>query len=448
MKTLPDTGLQVGTLPALPQKRRWGRIIAIGIAIVVVLAGAVGAVFYKYVSGKLDSGDLELQNIAAKDPGGAVNILVIGSDTRTGLDKREQSLPAFYRTDGKRSDTIMLIHLFGDKKHAVVMSFPRDLRVSVPGVGMSKINAAYNLGPDNVIKTVGQYTGLKIHHYVEVNFVSFRRIVDSLGGVHMCVKHAYNDPEANLFIKKAGCYHFDGDMALGYARTRKQDPRGDFDRIDHQQQLIRVMLSKVTSLGLLLQPWKILGIADAVGDSLLHDEAFDVGLAYGLAGRLKGGDGVDTSRVEFRQVPSYPAYIGGISYVLPKENEAKAMFAAMQADTWPLPEYGKTAASIPVPRDVTIRVYDASGKAGVAKAIHEKLRKLGFDVKVIIKKAPSTLARTEIWFRPGDELRAKLVDESLKTDANVRAGEKTEVGSDVTIYVGADAEAEPSATPS
>jgi LCP family protein required for cell wall assembly len=450
VKTLPELKPDAPIKPPLRHHRHWRKIILISFSILIVLVGGAGVALYKYANSKLDGGDIKnLRGIDPIDPGGAQNILIIGSDTRDGLDKREKSLPAFFPSGGKRSDTIILVHLFADKQHAVVMSFPRDLRVNVPGYGLTKINAAYNLGPENVIKTVKEYSGLPINHYVEVNFIAFRRIVNALGGVPMCVTHPYNDPDAGLFIKKAGCYNFDGDQALGFARTRKQDPRGDFDRIDHQQQLIRVMLQKVTSLGILLKPWKILDIADAVGDSLLHDKDFDVRLAYGLAGRLKGGSTTDTAnqRVDFREIPSYPAYIGGISYVLPKPDETRALLDAIKADKWPLPEFGKTAASIPQRKDVTVRVYDASGRAGVAKAIHEKLKKLGFDVKIIIKKSPVILPKTQIWFRHGDELKAKLVDDEL-TAGDVMSGDKADTDADVTIYVGADAGGEPPPSPS
>jgi LCP family protein required for cell wall assembly len=450
VKTLPDTQTAPAGTPPPRRHRHWGRIVLIGIGIVVVLAAAAGVGLYKYAAHKWSNGGRpfpvqpEVENVK-----GPMNILVVGSDTREGLNKKDKSLPAYYPSSGQRSDTIILVHLFGDGKHAVVMSFPRDLRVQVPGYGLTKINAAYNKGAANVIKTVRDYSGLEINHYVEVNFVAFRRIVDALGGVDMCVKHSYKDPDANLFLPRAGCYHFSGDQALGFARTRKYDARGDFDRIDHQQQLIRVVLDKATSLGMIVTPWKVKGVVDAATETIIHDKDLSLARTYGLARRLQndGPGGGANALVDFRVVPSFPKYIGGVSYVIPKQDEASALFAAIKADKWPLPDVGKTAASIPATKDVTVRVYDASGKAGVAQAIHEKLKKLGFDVKIIVKKSPVVLNKTQIWIRPGDDLKAQLVDEAL-TIGEVMVGGKAEVDADVTIYVGSDAAAEPSASAS
>jgi hypothetical protein len=253
------------------------------------------------------------------------------------------------------------------------------------------------------------------------------------------VSHPYNDPDAGFFVKKAGCYTFSGNQALGYARTRKEDPRGDFDRIDHQQQLIRVMLDKATSLGTLFNPFKLTNVADAVGSTLKHDSGVTLSLIYGLAKRLKGAStsGMGNPNVDFRIVPSVPRYIGGVSYVV-AEPEAKTLYAAIKADKWPLPNIplSKTAASIPSPADVSVRVVNASGSAAKGRAVWDLLKKDGFDVYTTIKTAP-TQSRSLIYFQPGDELKVQLVD-NLLLDATVRDYSLAEPDVDVTVYVGED----------
>jgi len=428
---------------APPSRRHLARNILLGIVILLLLVAGGGVWFYKDLNHKVAQGNIkpeQVPNLVPEDPGGAINFLIIGSDTRVGLSKQEQSEPAFYRTSGQRSDTIILVHLFGDGKHAVVMSIPRDLRAEVPGFGVTKINAAYNLGPNNVIKAVTQLTGLPINHYIEVNFIAFRRIVDELGGVTLCVSHPYNDPDAGFFVKKAGCYNFNGGQALGYARTRKQDPRGDFDRIDHQQQLIRVMLDKATSLGTLFNPFKLTHVADAVGSTLKHDSGVTLSLIYGLAKRLKGGStsGKGNPNVDFRIVPSKPKYIGGVSYVIADDPQAGQLYAAIKADKWPLPNIAdsKTAASIPQPSDVSVRVVNASGSAAKGKAVWDLLRRQGFNVFTNIKTA-AVQARTDIYFQSGDELKVQLID-NLLLDGIVRDYSLAEPDVDVTVYVGED----------
>jgi LCP family protein required for cell wall assembly len=420
--------------PAVPPRRRnWWRITGLGVVILALLFGGGALALYKYAEGRIKD---------AQDPGikvnfaplkGPLNFLVLGSDSREGLSPREQKQRNFSPTTGRRSDTIILVHLYADGKHAVVLSFPRDLRVHIPGLGTQKINAAYNKGPNLVIQTIKEYTGLSINHYVEVNFAGFRKIVDALGGVKICPKHSYEDPRAGLFIPKAGCYNFDGNMALGWARSRYVEPDGDFGRIRRQQQLIRVMLSKATSLGLILNPLKALHVIDAVTDNLVVDKRFTIRVAQGLAGRMKEAKQANGD-VDFRQVPSHSQTIGGVSYVVAEETEANALFAAIKADTFPLPPYGKTAFSIPDPSDVTVRIVNATGDSAQGTALKTKLKSLGFDVLQRVRTA-AVQSKTVIYFRPGDDLKAQLLAEQLP-DAILEESGKGDPNADLTVILG------------
>lgn len=426
------------------RRRRWGRIAVVAGLIAVLLVGGVGVGIYKYALSKWNNDPFKVPSVSWAPLNGPLNILVLGSDSREGLSPADLRKRQYQGTKGRRSDSILLVHLFKDGKRAVVLSFPRDLRVEVPGLGLTKINAAYNFGPDRVVQTIENYTGLSINHYIEVNFAAFKSIVGALGGVDICASRPYEDKKAGLHISKPGCFTFDGDMALAWARSRSVEPDGDFGRIRRQQQLIRVMLQKATSLGIVLNPIKAIGVINAVSEGVKHDARFTLDRARGLAVRLRNAK--ESNRdVDFRMVPSFPKTIGDTSFVIAKTSESQAMFEAIKADTWPLPPYGKTAFSIPDPKDVTIRLIDASGKAGLAKSVKAELSVIGFDVLITIKTAP-VQAKTEIWYRPGDELKVELVQQFVK-NATSKVSSRADPKAEVTLVLGADAVA-PSASPS
>jgi anionic cell wall polymer biosynthesis LytR-Cps2A-Psr (LCP) family protein len=135
-----------------------------------------------------------------------INVLILGSDTREGLTPEEQAqIGTEADVDGERSDTIIFAHFDPRRDHAVLVHFPRDLLVDIPGYGQDKINAAYTVGgPDLTLRTVRELTGLPIHHFVEVGFVGFRDIVEALGGVEVCVHHPLRDTLAGLNLPRAG----------------------------------------------------------------------------------------------------------------------------------------------------------------------------------------------------------------------------------------------------
>ena len=169
---------------------------------------------------------------------GGTTYLLVGSDAREGLA-------------GQRTDTIMLLHTGSGPN--LLMSIPRDSLVDIPGHGHTKINAAFAYGgPQLLIRTIEQDTGIRIDHYVEIGFTGFKDVVDAVGGITICPKVDMNDPLAHLDIKK-GCQHADGKTALGYARSRHFDPQyGDISRAQHQREVVSAVGKKA------LSPWTIL----------------------------------------------------------------------------------------------------------------------------------------------------------------------------------------------
>ena len=264
----------------------------------------------------------------------AENYLLVGSDSREGA--AEGSTDAGVIGDandvgGRRSDTIMILRQERNGG-AALMSVPRDLWVDIAGTDRSnRINAAYNDGPERLAATVTQSLGIPIHHYVEVDFVGFKQIVDELGGIELCVGYAARDTHSGLSIQP-GCQRLDGVQALAFARSRYYeqwdgeqwtlDPRADLGRIERQQFFIRSAvdgtLRKIQS-----SPFGSGEVIDAVVSAVRIDDRLDpiragdalrsaaeeglrtfalpvVNDTVGDAAVLRLGDGADTVLAYFR----------------------------------------------------------------------------------------------------------------------------------------------------
>jgi len=177
--------------------------------------------------------------------------LMVGSDSRGDLSKEERKRLGTGNAAGQRTDTIMLLHT-GDGPN-VLMSIPRDSRVSIPGHGDDeKINAAFAYGgPKLLTQTIENATGIRIDHYVEIGFGGFVDLVDAVGGVEICPKKHIKDKLANLNIKK-GCQEVDGVTALGYSRSRHTYPQGDLQRARAQREVVSAIGHKIAS------PWSVI----------------------------------------------------------------------------------------------------------------------------------------------------------------------------------------------
>ena len=430
---------------------RFGKIVGLVSLILGVLLAGTGIAVWKYVSDKFEATHdktIKTDPLPKAAPiTEPLNILVLGSDARnvvegSGADQRQFNTKGL---EGKRSDTIMLIHIRRGGSSAVGLSFPRDLRVKIPGKsGMHKINAAYNGGANLVMETIRDLTNLPIHHYVEVNYSSFQRIVNAVGGVNLCVTKAYADAQSGLYVDKPGCYEFDGNKALSFVRMRKSDPEGDFGRIKRQQQFIRELMGKVKSIGFLLDVPKVLRLANAVSSGIVTDQNLSLGLIRSIANKLAG---YSQQNIDFRTVPGDNRLINGASYVVMREEEATSLFEAIAADG-ELPDVGKTSASIPGPGDVQLDVRNASSVAGAGRAWRDKLEAAGFNVRKV-ENADKPRARTQIAFAPGADLKAKLLAEQFPDAELVQS---VNLGSvvDCVVLIGEDvaAQALPSPSPS
>jgi LCP family protein required for cell wall assembly len=210
------------------------------------------------------------ESSVADTPG--TTYLVVGSDSRQNLSKAERKRLGTGGVAGQRTDTIMLLHVPDGGGPKVLLSIPRDSYVRIPGHGRNKINAAYAFGGEALlVKTVEQATGLHVDTYAETGLGGFADVVDAVGGVEVCVKRALKDAKAHINVKK-GCQTMDGKTALGYARARYSDPRGDLGRVERQRQVLAAIAKKTFSPGVIAQPWRGLPAAKAGGGALTFDK--------------------------------------------------------------------------------------------------------------------------------------------------------------------------------
>ena len=245
------------------------------------------------------------------------NYLILGSDSRRGLTAEEQER---FGTDGdiggeNRTDTIMVVHTDPTRAKAIVLTFPRDLWVEIPGHGFGKINGAFEGGitgggPGMMASTIHRLTGFKINHYLYVDLAGFQDIVDELGGVEMHIPAQLDDELTDLHLRP-GPQVLDGHDALGYVRTRHlpcDERNPDFARIGRQQQFLRALVNRM------LEPAQLArapALVRPVLRNLRRDPELKIpDLAY-LVGQLQG---VDTGAVEFRAVPGTSALIHPTGY--------------------------------------------------------------------------------------------------------------------------------------
>lgn len=197
--------------------------------------------------------------------------LLVGSDSREGLSREQRRQFGTGTGEGRRTDTIMLLHT-GDGPN-LLLSIPRDSIVAVPGHGDTKINAAYAYGgPELLVDTIENETGIRVDSYVEIGFAGFVNVVDAVGGVEICPKQAMRDPLAKLDIDR-GCQEADGPTALGYARSRKISQLGDIDRAQRQREVVSAVGDKAASPWSILNPVRYARLAGAGADSLRLGES-------------------------------------------------------------------------------------------------------------------------------------------------------------------------------
>jgi len=251
----------ISSRPAGRRRRPWKKIVAIVVGLWLVFLVAVPLIAWS----KIEKVDATPSGSRPSDQPGTTYLLV-GSDSRQGLTRKQELRYGVGKAEGRRTDTIMLLHV--GKGPNLLMSIPRDSIVPVPGHGTTKVNAAYALGgPDLLVKTLESSTGIRIDDYVEIGFAGFVDVVNAVGGIQICPKTAMKDKLANLDIQK-GCQHVKGRVALGYARSRHTSGLGDIDRARHQREVVSAVGDKAASPWTVINPVRYWRLAMAGSNSL------------------------------------------------------------------------------------------------------------------------------------------------------------------------------------
>lgn len=266
--------------------------------------------------------------------------LLVGSDGREKLSAKDQAKLGTGTETGQRTDTMMLLYS-PPSGRPVLVSLPRDSYVQIPGHGRNKLNAAYSLGgPELLVRTVEQDTGLRVDNYLEIGFDGFANVVDGLGGIKMCLDAPMVDKDSHTNLP-AGCQKLNGTNALGYVRMRKADPTGDIGRMKRQRQMIAAIVKKSTSPWTFINPVRYWRLNMAVGGAVKRGEKTGLTDLAGAANSIRkvsGGKGL-TLAVPLSSVDANTA---AGSSVIWDEERAASMFGKMaQGDTSDLDKYAK-----------------------------------------------------------------------------------------------------------
>jgi LCP family protein required for cell wall assembly len=428
----------------------WGSAAAVAVVLGVTVAGSAhlnANIKRVDISGALGS-DRPTPTVTASGPNQPMNILVMGSDDRVGLDERT------YGSDtvegGAHSDTNLLVHLSADRTWAMVVSIPRDSMVRSPkdckdaktpvadGVIRQWNHNYTDGGPACVIRTLEYNTGVFVDHFVVVNFDGFKNMVDALGGVDVCLSKDVVDADSQ-FRLSAGMHVVNGTTALGYVRVRKTLGDGsDLGRIKRQQAFLSSVIQKVTKSSMLLRPDRLYAFLDAATQSITTDKGMSVGTMKDIAGSVAG---IGLDKITFYTVPTeqYPADHNRVQWT----SGASQLWTAMTSDkrigaaksTTPTPTSTSTVPLTVSPKDITVRVVNESGVSGVAIQAADALRVQGFAGLTTVTGAGGVTSGASIAYGPGHQEAARTVAAAFP---GAKVVVDASVGSAIVVHLGLD----------
>ncbi|MFG2545972.1 LCP family protein [Streptomyces sp. NPDC048232] len=342
-RAAPDGGRR-----APRRRRRWGRILLLSLVVLLLALGGTGYWLYSGLNGNIDGVDLDKAlgtDRPEKLPTSGQNLLVLGSDSRAG----DNASLGTGKVAGARSDTALVVHIPEGRKQAVAVSIPRDTLVTRPECEKSDgsalpeakrvmFNSVYSqAGPACVVKTVEKMSGVRMDHYMEIDFAGFKGLVDAIGGVPVTVEEPIKDPASGLDLS-AGTHTLDGTESLAFVRTRHGVGDGsDLGRIGLQQQFLIALLSEVKKQDLLGSPTKTYKIADSLTTALTTDS--ELASLTSLADFARSMNGVDPATMETIMLPvAYDK--ADPNRVVAAEPQATDLWKAVRSDS-EIPESAK-----------------------------------------------------------------------------------------------------------
>jgi LCP family protein required for cell wall assembly len=334
---------------------RWGRIAIITIAVLfATVAAAVGYFGFKLNQSVTSiSRDSSLLPTGSRPPSAsntpnatytAMNILLIGSDTRG--------------SDQGRSDTFIILHISADRKSVYLVSFPRDMWVTVPGYGKQKINAGYSYGGSALaVSTIENLTGTRIDHVVVTDFANFIQLVNTVGPITVdnpVGSTARDDRGVKYNFPKGPLVITDGYMALAFARQREELPNGDLDRTLRQRAFLKALALKVATPDVLANPVKLTAVMDTVGKYVSVDPGMTNNVIFSLGLSMTGITSSDQIHMVMAPITGFGTSPDGQSIDVVDVPAVTALGKALQNDTMaafvaahPITEYGYTPSAAP-----------------------------------------------------------------------------------------------------
>ncbi len=392
--------------------------------------------FHPAVIAPEDNPDLFAELSKWHDPNENLNLLLIGID--------RGSIPG--EEGFTRSDVMIVASVNVKARRAVLVSIPRDTKVTIPGYGTEKINAAHSFkGPAGAVEVVEELTGLDIHHYVEVDFEAFKNIVDAIGGVPFHLDMTINDPKVGYLEK--GDHLLDGEQALILVRSRKL-PRGDLDRIEHQKAFLKAVMEKAVTIRDMQSLLKILDTAVRYLETTLEPD-----LIFTLAEALQG---MKVEDVEFATIPGdVPEPPPGKPWYFIHDAEATAQLFSnikkycstktpeeRQAELEKQELLRRMGEEALVDRSsVNLAVLNGVRWEGVAARVAEVMRDKGY-TRIKVGNTVHAYDDTTVYYAPGYGSAARLVARDLRPDADYRIVEDRDVAitydADVVLVIGRD----------
>ena len=324
--------------------------------------------------------------------GHGMNVLLVGTDGRDKITEQERRQYHLGGAPCHCTDTIMIVHISEDRERASVVSLPRDSYAMTPphtdqttgehhGPHPIKINAAYaEGGPNLTVQTVESMTHVKIDHYLEVDFTSFMKTVDVLGGVKICTAEPLKDSYTGLDLP-AGTHTLMGGQALQYVRSRHVDGASDLGRMKRQQRFLAALIDQATSSGVLLNPLKFRDVTRAVLGSVRADKGFGTDELLDLGRAMRT---FSPSSSEFTTVPigQMGFVVKGIGSTL-KWDEPKAakLFQALRDDKPLTVHKAARANAVKVdvaPQQIQVQVENGTATGGLGKRVDAALAATGF----------------------------------------------------------------------
>lgn len=363
------------------------------------------------------------------EAGHGMNVLLVGTDGRDRITEKERRRYHLGGAPCHCTDTMMIVHISEDRERASIVSLPRDSYAETPEhtdrvTGKThrshpiKLNAAYaEGGPPLTVRTVEHMTKVKIDHYVEVDFTSFMRTVDVLGGVKICTARPLKDAYTGLDLP-AGAHTLDGGQALQYVRSRYTDGSSDLGRMKRQQRFLASLMSQATSSGALLNPMRFRDITRAVLGSVRADKEFGTGELIDLGRALRG---LTPASSEFTTVPisRMSHEVEGIGSTLKWDGTRSARLFEALRDDRPLSRFKVLEKRQPTevevaPEQIQVQVENGTTIPGLGKKVDGELAATGFaTTRAPVNADDRDVRRTIVLYDPRWDRSAKSLATAL-----------------------------------